>query len=868
MRLLRDAAAAAAADPDGPTFADYDSYLFIHAGLGYETGLLNDIRSVYLAPADLAAYGADSIAADGGRHWIRDAWILPEAIHRGGRAGLNGMLAKFFGHQLGLPGLSNFADGVPALGGWSLMDVGANRLGFLLAGGELVPGFGFVPCHPMAWSKARLGWIEPLAAQRDTVVTVVATDRSAAAYGGRPKAVRVPLSRTEYLLLENRQQRSASEAPPGVKVPYDDVELAWIGPEAVTFSRTVAAEESAGDSLLGRGAGVWAGVAEYDAFVPGSGILVWHVDDRVIAAAEAAGAIDNDRQRPGLRLIESDGSRDIGNFYFDRQNLTEGSRSDPFYAGLGPGGPGVSHLGAEGSPDTRTNTGLGTGVEIDVLSALGDTMTVRVRFRRAATGFPVPASAGRRVQAADLDGDGDAELLVEDAAGVRALLGTEAWSAPGDRFLAAGDGAGARVYTAGAAHVRAWQPGRDRDPDWTVPSAGMPDAALLADAVDGLGSGSVLALARASGVQVLEAGTGEEVVAIAGAYSVLALADLDGDGTPELVAAGPRGVDRIGAIGSGRLWESGAEAPAGMAAGDLDGDGRTELVVVSADGQVIAGRGDGTRVLGRASGAPLAGPSLGDLDGDGVLEIAVAAAGGVSVWRANGLAQAGFPASLPSQLELGDLVSGALLLDLDADGRQELLAAADQGLVGFDPEGRLLAGFPLVMAEAPVGMPAAADLDGDGELELAAVSAGLVHAWEPAAVRAAYAGTRADWAQAGRSAAGTQAYPGQPEVTIPVEAAGLLAPGRTYCYPNPVGSEDGQAHLRFWVTGPARAELQVFDAVGERVERLQGDAPAAGEHEIAWDAGDYASGLYLLHLKVQGPAGASGEAVVRMAVAR
>ena len=47
-----------------------------------------------------------------------------------------------------------FADGLPAVGGWSLMDVGANALGFVLQD-SLMPVVGFAPPHPIAWSLSR-----------------------------------------------------------------------------------------------------------------------------------------------------------------------------------------------------------------------------------------------------------------------------------------------------------------------------------------------------------------------------------------------------------------------------------------------------------------------------------------------------------------------------------------------------------------------------------------------------------------------------------------------------------------------------------------------------------------------------------------
>ena len=206
--LLVDAVDLAVSDPDGPDFGAFDSYLVIHAGRGHETGELNDVRSVFLRPEDLDEHGGP-VEVEGAV--IREAWILPEAIDFRGRGGLNGLLAKFFGHQLGLPGLSNFARGLPAVGGWSLMDVGANRSGFVHVGGELEFVVGMVPPHPMAWSRARLGWIEPLEVRRDTIVQILAADRFAEGEGAVGRRCACPCRRRSTCSSSNRQQRGRTE---------------------------------------------------------------------------------------------------------------------------------------------------------------------------------------------------------------------------------------------------------------------------------------------------------------------------------------------------------------------------------------------------------------------------------------------------------------------------------------------------------------------------------------------------------------------------------------------------------------------------------------------------------------------------------
>ena len=155
-------------------------------------------------------------------------------------------------------------------------------------------------------------------------------------------------------------------------------------------------------------------------------MLVWHVDEAVMAAAPPEG-FNNERERPGLMLVEADGSRDIGSPFFDRQDFVEGTRSDPFFSGVRPGPEpgttisGVSRFGTDTTPATVTHTGLATGLEVEVLSEPDDRMSVRLRFTRSAAGWPRPLGGVRRLQAADVDRDGRPDLLAEGEDGLRVL---------------------------------------------------------------------------------------------------------------------------------------------------------------------------------------------------------------------------------------------------------------------------------------------------------------------------------------------------------------------------------------------------------------------------------------------------------------
>ena len=833
--LLRDAVALADADPDGPVFAEYNSFLVFHAGPGHETGQLNDIRTVYMAPEDLESFLEEPVLADEGAFVVPDGWILPEAVSQQGRAGLNGLLAKFLGHQMGLPGLSNFADGLPALGGWSLMDVGANRLGYVLRDGSLEPGFGFAPPHPTAWTKARLGWIEPLEVRRDTVVQLLATDRR----GDLPKALRVPLDGDEYFLLENRQTRGRRGLPAGVEAPFGDTAAVWLDPSDIELS-----PEN----------GVWLGVEEYDAFVPGSGVLVWHVDEGVIDSALADGAINNDPVRQGIVLEEADGYRDIGNPLFDRIERIEGSPDDAFFAG------GTALFNGESVPGSQNNDGLDGGIEIEVLSPPGDTMRVAVRFKRLLAGWPRPAAVGG-LRAADADGDGVEELIAEGDEG-----DFVAWNGRGEvagrgsgRFVAAGAVGGSPViFSLSEGRVLG---GRAGETAWNEPGAGP----VLFNTDLGLLPGRPVVAVGGPETRVLDAADGAVLFTDDFAAARLSAADLDGDGADELVGVSGGAARRWGSDGGGQLWADGPAAPTALLAADLDGSGGAELVLAGAAGIEVRRGGD---VWWRraADPPPVGSPALADIDGDGLIEIIYAAGDRIHAVRGNGLAQGDFPYRLPAFQQTGDWRGGPIALDIDADGRQEIVAAALGGVYGIGGDGALLSGFPLPTEDAPGAVtPVGADIDGDGVLELASWSAGRVYVWDMEELAGAYRPLAGAWLQEGGSEASTYAVPAPAPPADP-GAAALVQ--RAYCYPNPVGPA-GRAHMRFVLKSAARVKLEVFDALGRRVDRITPEGEfAAAENEIAWSTADYASGLYVCRLEARGAGGGKRTVFVNMAVSR
>jgi len=159
-----------------------------------------------------------------------------------------------------------------------------------------------------------------------------------------------------------------------------------------------------------------------------------------------------------------------------------------------------------------------------------------------------------------------------------------------------------------------------------------------------------------------------------------------------------------------------------------DGDAEPEILfstgkqvhLVNVDGSSLPGWpitiGVGSRLAG--------GPSFGDLDGDGVGEVVVAAdnwPNGDLAWmyayRLDGTVVDGFPA-----MSFGDHARSPTVTDLDGDGDAEIITGERDWPLGrvyvFDGDGSVLPGWPVDIDHVPASSAGAADIDGDGVKEV------------------------------------------------------------------------------------------------------------------------------------------------------
>jgi immune inhibitor A len=204
-------------------------------------------------------------------------------------------------HELG------HAFGLPDLYDTDYSSNGIGKWGIMSYGSWLGPrGMGESPAHPCAWSRVQMGFATPVVIMTNTYSQVIGSVEQ----GGTIFRLWASGSMgDEYFLVENRQKTG------------------------------------------------------YDSYIPGSGLLVWHIDD-----AKSGNTQEWWPGKPGAdhyvaALEQADGSFELEHKY------DYGDANDPF-----PGGSNKTTFDATTTPSSDAYTGGTSFVKLDNVSSSSDTM--------------------------------------------------------------------------------------------------------------------------------------------------------------------------------------------------------------------------------------------------------------------------------------------------------------------------------------------------------------------------------------------------------------------------------------------------------------------------------------------------------------
>ncbi len=391
------------ADAESPEiqFDDYQSIILFHAGSDRQNDIgfpetCSDLFTGYIL------FG-DSIAVDDNTHYVRSALMMPETASQDNRAtALNAVIAHEFGHQLGMVDLYSTRSFLTQLGDFALMDNNGFGTGidFGFAVGRV---FGALPLYPCAWSRAHIGFVDVHDFRMGTDIKIAAAEMKTDSI----KVARIPISENEYYLIENRL------------VEVDGIETG-IRADAQT-SVIQGPVEIISDGMGGFSFGDY--TSEYDILMPGSGLLIFHVDESVASLDWDGDGLnnfdDNDLQwisdQRFIKIVEADGLVNFGGYYRSGFGRAEDLYRDDRNNSLTP----------NTNPAAIDNTGNNTHIYLTDISRVADTfgvdITIDDRFIRfdletdkLVPGFPVRAGYpdyGLSPIVDDLNKDGTDEII-------------------------------------------------------------------------------------------------------------------------------------------------------------------------------------------------------------------------------------------------------------------------------------------------------------------------------------------------------------------------------------------------------------------------------------------------------------------------
>lgn len=252
---------------------------------------------------------------------LRSIMVMSETASQDGlNWGVNGILVNQIGRELGMPNTYDVVKGISRLGYFDMMDFAGYNA-----------GNGFLPSMPAAWERTYMGWSDvkearPVAGKSISVdIAAAGSGACGTSKGKNPctEVLKVPLSGSEYLLIENRQRSWNKDGEVSVVLGDPDESSDTLIKTVPVDSMNLVFEDSVctdGKCKVNKkkASGIILDVSSFDAGIPASGIAVWRVNEWYLRETLEYGIANlwgGDTLRDhqfGLSLVESDGVLSIG----------------------------------------------------------------------------------------------------------------------------------------------------------------------------------------------------------------------------------------------------------------------------------------------------------------------------------------------------------------------------------------------------------------------------------------------------------------------------------------------------------------------------------------------------------------------------
>ena len=829
VRILADAVAVA--DQDATIdFSDYDAIIIFHAGTLWQTSLsflrFCDIPSATIPSGALEYYlGLPYILANAGTDTIWGAAINSEMARVDQyMVGEIGTVVHEFGHVLGLPDLYDVSGWSNGVGAWDLMCTGGWVGDPYLGAPE-----GTIPANLGAWSRYAMGWVNPqVITNPESLITIRASEIDTLQYSVCNQTMKkIPISEYEFFLIENRAQDIKNKDT--IIVDVED------------------------------GVPIYIDNGEYDFFLPGSGMLIWHIDDNVINANWAYNTLQINPQHKGVDLEEADGIQHFDAWYYVDSLEYFGSGYDPFF--VDDSNKANHHFGPFTNPNSDSYYGKSL-INIEIKSEPDTLMNFSLSFDIYQNGFPVLVRQGNPIYSVsygDLDGNGDREIIALTKSGYvytynheGSLYGTTTIDTA-TTFLAVGDvngdsaediifGAGSKLVCLNGQNLN-MLPGFPFNTENSI--LGAP---LLFD-INGDANLEIIFGSKDRNLYCLDSsGTNIENFPIYLNTEIFSTPCVFNQTEKLIGVLGSDGrfwlIDKNGIVKEFTESSHNMITYASPVVGDIDRDNNPEAVIINGYGTIyiygqdtLEGKFD---IL--IDTTFYITPALADFDQDGYLEIIIPnSSKTLYVCNRNGTSENNWP------LYTEEFISYPLLVaDFDNQGGEEIvfgLGAADSlgyGQLKLVNNRNKEFDFSPLFGEGGFSSPGVIfDIDLDGGLELACGSdSGKLYVWN-------FPTANASWTGFMNSPKNWGCFTGN--LIQPKTATTLL--GSFYIYPSPV---ERYGRVRFFLNQAADVKIEILDIIGHKIGSVKLEDATANEYnEVEFNFERQSNGVYIVRLEAK-----------------
>ncbi|MGD0590362.1 MAG: T9SS type A sorting domain-containing protein [Bacteroidota bacterium] len=839
-------------------FSKYNVFVVFHAGAGRDIDLVSslgynptpyDIPSLYLDSTTLATtLGSFSGIPVHGNFNITNTIILPETESRDisgtlFQLSINGLFAASLGSYLELPDLFNTTNGQSGIGQFGLMD-----------GASIFAYSGLFPPEPSAWEKIYLGWVVPKSVESSNeTLSLPAVGLTST---GQDIIYKIPISQSEYFLLENRNRDPEGNGQKLTIVKNGiDTSLYFrkdtAGFQYYDVSGIVGSVVDVSDFDWAVIGDMTDGTGKYD----GGGILIWHIDENIIQAGLKSNTVNADIDHRGVELMEADGSKDIGQSYgsMDAGYGTEnGSPLDCWFSGNSA----ILYkniFDGNSFPNSNSHSGAASLITIRDFSARSPNMTATVVIgssvlkrdtalsRTLAYATTYPTSTKNHHLYLPLNDSifafqSNGRSLTNDASGLfsgnKSSFGVAVYEQTGSEIAASVQDSVLSIFRLASPNVQGAYNSLTSITK-TISSRFTTSPCFLDTSIlVGTESGMLYRL-NSYGDTLSTRSIGSNSV------SSIALLPVSSTAIEYFFIAGNRMFSETSFI-------------------DLPSSSNTWMLAAAASPKgnfVVAAEKNGTKVVSfdrslsqklfevSVPDSALQELAIADIDGDGEKDVIVQSATHLSVLSRVGVVLDGFPIQVRGANEF---TGTPLIVDFDGDGKLEIIAFTNDGEMWvYNRNGKLLTGFPIQATSPGKSFPLAymdssntggvVVLSEDGSLDAFLTSttftANSLAWWQ-------HLGddrhSNAEWTQ-------TTSHPLSPE---------FLPKSRVYNWPNPVYGRSTQ--IRYYTSEDANITVTILDLSGVKITELKGRGTAGMDSEISWDVSKIQSGVYLARVEAQG----------------